>query len=232
MRLTGSYVTKSFLQKKYPFIGDSIGISDVYIEKANDKLVLKKIDDLRLKDNRDVFIIGSLGTVNAKYKGHHIVIKVLSRLIRNGISNFQYVIAGGGDNKRLCKLVQKLGLANYVHFSGTIAFEDVPSWLDKLDIYCQPSLSEGLPRSVIEAMSRGLPVISSDAGGMPELIESEMLVSKNNIYNDLYKKLANLTVDILVKHSIINLNRSNEYLSTVLDDKRNAFLDTFFFKKT
>lgn len=50
-------------------------------------------------------------------------------------------------------------------------------WLDQLDLYIQPSFTEGLPRALIEAMSRGLPALASDVGGIPELLDAEYMFS-------------------------------------------------------
>ena len=55
------------------------------------------------------------------------------------------------------------------------------SILTDSDIYIQPSLQEGLPRAVVEAMSTALPCIGFNTGGIPELLEPEYIVKLKNV---------------------------------------------------
>ena len=57
--------------------------------------------------------------------------------------------------------------------------------LDECDIYLQPSLQEGLPRSVIEAMSRGCACIGAATAGIPELLESEYVVKRKSVQENV-----------------------------------------------
>jgi glycosyltransferase involved in cell wall biosynthesis len=63
------------------------------------------------------------------------------------------------------------GLADRVHLLGYR--EDVPDILAAGDMFVMPSLSEGLPLALVEAMSASLPVIASQVGGIPEVVEHE-----------------------------------------------------------
>lgn len=68
-----------------------------------------------------------------------------------------------------------------MHFAGTLEGGDpVLNWLDEVDIYLQPSLKEGLPRALVEAMSRGCPAIGSRLAGIPELLADEDLIQPGN----------------------------------------------------
>jgi len=58
---------------------------------------------------------------------------------------------------------------NYVHFLGIR--DDIPELLGASDIFVLPSIREGLPVAVIEAMAAGLPVVASNVGGLPDLIK-------------------------------------------------------------
>jgi glycosyltransferase involved in cell wall biosynthesis len=63
--------------------------------------------------------------------------------------------------------VERLGLAERVTVEGTTS--DVPSVLRDLDIFVMSSLSEGLPMVILEAMAAGLPIVSTQVGGIPEV---------------------------------------------------------------
>lgn len=81
-----------------------------------------------------------------------------------------FILAGDGeDRSRLEQLRDHLQLQQHVRFGGHI--EDVPSLLAATDIFCHPSLHDGLPNAVVEAMIAGTSVVASAVGGIPEIIE-------------------------------------------------------------
>ena len=89
---------------------------------------------------------------------------------------FRYRVVGEGDATPFLRSRDALGLEEEVSFEGTLPpGEAIARWLDGLDLYLQPSYQEGLPRAVIEALSRGRIVIGSTAGGTPELLRTDRL---------------------------------------------------------
>ena len=58
---------------------------------------------------------------------------------------------------------------------GRLSSKEVFDQLSKIDIYVHPSLQEGLPRAVIEAMSMACPIVASNTAGTPELISNEFI---------------------------------------------------------
>jgi glycosyltransferase involved in cell wall biosynthesis len=62
-----------------------------------------------------------------------------------------------------------LGVSDRIHFVGRQ--EDIPSWLAAMDVFVLPSLFEGLPLSILEAMAAGLPVVATAVDGTPEAVE-------------------------------------------------------------
>lgn len=80
-----------------------------------------------------------------------------------------FVIAGyGAEREPLERLVSQRGLKEKVLFVGEI--EDVPRLLLAVDIVCHPSLSEGIPNALLEAMAAGKAIVASDVGGIAELV--------------------------------------------------------------
>jgi glycosyltransferase involved in cell wall biosynthesis len=61
-----------------------------------------------------------------------------------------------------------------VFLLGTRPHEEIPSWMNACDVLCLPSLSEGLPNVVLEAMACGLPVVASSVGGVPEIVRDDV----------------------------------------------------------
>jgi glycosyltransferase involved in cell wall biosynthesis len=91
-------------------------------------------------------------------------------LLRRDVAGIRLEIAGAGpDRATLQQEVRTLGLHDMVAFVGWQP--DMWPWLERWDIFVQPSLAEGFGVATLEAMAAGLPVVASSAGGLPELIE-------------------------------------------------------------
>ncbi len=86
--------------------------------------------------------------------------------------DWELELVGDGPLLTACRaLAASLGIAGRVRFAGYLP--DVAETLARAQIFALSSRSEALPRSVLEAMRAGLPVVASDVGGLPELIEDE-----------------------------------------------------------
>ena len=83
----------------------------------------------------------------------------------------QYYIAGHGELKDLLVYtMDQLGIADRVHLLGWQSPEQVRDWMQKADLYLLASVEEAFNNSVLQAQTRGLPVVCSDEGGLPENI--------------------------------------------------------------
>ena len=130
---------------------------------------------------------------------------------------------GAGDNSYLKSVAKKYGVEENVIFTGRLNYDDVIKNLDSCDIYVQPSFIEGLPRAVVEAMSRGCPCIGTDAGGIPELLDKECILVKKNVKSIVNTVEKILDKNILFELSKTNFEKSKEYGKNTLDEKRNLF---------
>ncbi len=123
----------------------------------------KKRMQLRLSST-DV-LIGAIGRLD-KQKGFETLISAMSRL--KGSPLRCVIIGEGPERAHLEALARKHHLEKSVWLLGEK--EDVAAWLAAFDLYCLPSLWEGLPNSLLEAMSLGLPVVASAVDGIPEAV--------------------------------------------------------------
>ncbi len=222
------YVTKEFLQKRYPTNGKSIGCSDVELPFVNKQDILqKRIEKIRSK--KEYFVIGTIGATNVKYKGQQYVIKALGNLKKQGITKFKYELVGNGDTSYLSNLVKKYGLEDQVTFVGGVPNEKIFEWLDSIDIYVQPSRQEGLPRALVEAMSRGVFAFGAKVGGIPELLEEKHLFSTShkNI-KEIERILKNIKEKDLLMAAEKNIEKSTEYAADKLALRRNKFYEDFY----
>ncbi len=114
-------------------------------------------------------ILGSLGSFEHR-KGHPVLFEALKELARNHMPNIHLILVGDGpDEELLQKKVVDLGLKNHISF---FPFTSEPNFVfELLDITVLPSLyKEGLPNVLLESMAMGVPVVSSNIGGVPELV--------------------------------------------------------------
>lgn len=214
------YVTKEYLQKRYPCNGKSLGCSDIEALSIEEKTLNNYINKDRSQGN---YIIGTVGPVNTKLKGQDVVITAIKILKDKGI-NITYQLVGYGSGDWLITLAKELGVYENIQFLGEISRDDVLLWMRTLDLYIQPSKSEGLPRAIIEAMSCALPCIAADVGGISELIPKEYLFEHdNNPVERIVEIIEKLDNDAFVSMSNRNFQKVKEYDPRVLDKKRSEF---------
>lgn len=226
------YVTEHFLQGRYPSKARiTTHASNVHIPDPDPSVLEAHINRLSSAGNDHVFKLGLLANIAVKYKGYDVAIEALSKLKqRRPDIKFQFLAAGGGSPDYINGIIDKYAMANEVKLLGQLASGDeVFSCLDDLDIYLQPSLTEGLPRSAIEAMSRGCPVLASTAGGIPELLPSEFL-HKPGDAEKLSFDIEKLITDkeLRIKAAKDNFEKSKEYTDSVLSQRRLEFYKKAF----
>jgi colanic acid/amylovoran biosynthesis glycosyltransferase len=107
-------------------------------------------------------------------KGFVFALLGIQQLVQKGIDLEYRIVGGGKDEEYLRFLIQRLGLENHVRLLGPLSPEKVGLELLQADIYLSSSLSEGISNAVLEAMAIGLPVVSTNVGGMSEVIETEI----------------------------------------------------------
>jgi glycosyltransferase involved in cell wall biosynthesis len=124
---------------------------------------------LRLRLHSSDLAFGIVGRLT-RQKGHTYALEAFSQ-ISSRFPNAKLVIVGSGELEHdLRQFASELNLANQVTFAGFL--NDMPSVYAAIDILVMPSLFEGLPFSLIEAMSMGRPVIASAVNGIPEIVKN------------------------------------------------------------
>lgn len=219
------YVTERFLQERYPCKGLTVSASNVLLNSVDEEVLKRKLASYDSPRPTDCpIIIMTTGAIDVAAKGQRFVIQAIPALNRKGIK-VKYMIVGGGDKTKLETLANELGVADQVMIMGRQPLDKVFELLESVDVYIQPSLQEGLPRSVIEAMSKGCIVIGSTTAGTPELVPTECLVRRRSV-SDIVERVTyvrGLTADECKAMSKRNFEKSKEYLADVLDARRNEF---------
>jgi glycosyltransferase involved in cell wall biosynthesis len=118
--------------------------------------------------NRDEFCVGYVGRLSVE-KGLTHLVAACVRLIRDGVPLRVLIVGDGPQRKELEQLSLVLGLGDRVVFAGFQ--EDIAAWMLCMDVFVLPSLTEGTPISLLEAMAYGVPVVATAVGGVPQVIE-------------------------------------------------------------
>lgn len=184
------YVTQFTLQAGFPTNGFVGCASNVEIQEPPIGVIENRLD--RNFKNRDIRI-GVIGSYFNTYKGIDVLVGAIGVLRAQGY-NVVLCVLGAGEDKNIMDYARSLSIQEYVQLDGLLPKKEVLAWLDNIDIYCQPSRTEGLPRSLIEAMSRGCPCLGTRAGGIPELLTDDFLVDIDDVHG-LAEKMKGLIND-------------------------------------
>lgn len=105
------------------------------------------------------------------WKGHTAFLDLCKELALAG-RRFELILAGYGPLEESIRgKIKSLDLAGYVKIPGRVPWKELPELFASCDIGVFPTLSEMMPKAVLEMMSTGLPVVSHDAGAIPDIID-------------------------------------------------------------
>lgn len=135
--------------------------------RYNEKLRNKVRRQLGFDD--ESIVVGHVGALK-KVKNQEFIIDIINILAQNG--NYKLLFVGDGeDRKKLEEKTKKLNLSNVVTFLGSR--DDVNELMQAMDVFVFPSLFEGIPMTLIEAQTVGLPIVASD------IINKTVFINKN-----------------------------------------------------
>jgi glycosyltransferase involved in cell wall biosynthesis len=123
----------------------------------------------RETDGKNILFVGSLYPV----KGVQYLIMAM-KLVHDKMPDARLILVGDGKEREpLAALSIQLGIQKYVQFVGKVPHAKVQTFMQQADVFILPSLSEGLPNVILEAMACGLPIVASRIGGIPDIIINE-----------------------------------------------------------
>ena len=134
----------------------------------------------------------------------------------------EFVIAGDGELESTSKsLVEKLGVSKYFKFVGWVNNERKQELLKESDLFVLPSYNEGLPLSILEAISYGIPVISTNVGSINEAVKNE---ENGYLINPGDKeKLADFTIKLLTDSNFKQMGQASREVAVDLFDINSYF---------
>jgi glycosyltransferase involved in cell wall biosynthesis len=174
-------------------------------------LELEDFPYLQKKKKNEIIKIISVGRPHWK-KGYSFALDAFRILYDRNIA-FEYVIIGG-DNEEILYQKDQLGLSDHVQLVPRQPFQKVRELIQKADLLILPSVEEGIANVVLESMALGTPVLSTDCGGMNEVLkdgENGWLVPVRDPYSmaDNLQKIAEMPLEQINKIAL-NARRSIE----------------------
>lgn len=164
--LSTSYVMAAEYKKLYPDLNKpTITPFGVDVNK------FKPIGNGRIHGSE--ICIGIVKKLEWKY-GVDILIKAAKIILERNSKSIKFEILGGGSQEdNLKKMAYDLGISNHIKFIGWIENNQVPRYINNFDVFVVPSrCNESFGVAAVEAQACGVPVIVSDIGGLPEVIEN------------------------------------------------------------
>ena len=147
-------------------------------QKMTAKAKEEFLDRFAGPDQRIVLFVGRM----VREKGAHILIEAAPQVLR-GHPEALFVLVGGGPSDHLDRRARELGIDSRVKITGFIPDEELEKLYQTASVAVYPSLYEPFGIVALEGMAAGLPVVVSDAGGLPEVVEHErsgLLTSAND----------------------------------------------------
>lgn len=219
-----SCVTEHYLQQHY-FSNKPQSFSSHYSSLALDKTFF---GNAKTYPNHQPFIIAHTSNQVAfnGRKGYNQIIEALKKLKEKDVA-VKVRFAGKEYQDGVTRLnayAQQLGVDKMVEFVGFLNRKELDSFLTDADMYVMPTMAEGLPRVIIEAMSKGLPCITTPVSGNPELVSSHFLVDYYDTQT-LAGRIEELTTNSQLYEQISkeNYERSLQYEASVLERRRDGF---------
>lgn len=218
-----SYVTEFGLQAHFPPNLKPADHFTTFYTDTNIK-VDSAVQPRTLPEGRPIRLIHVAVSIGGFPKGHKEAIMALKEMLDAGL-NVELTLVGGGElASENQAFINANHLKQYIRFTGKLPADRVMDELDRADVFFFPSYNEGLPRVVVEAMSRALPVIATDIPAHHELVEPEFLapVRESHPLFAIAQKLLTDEAEY-TRVSKRNLEKAKEYDFDLISKKRIEF---------
>lgn len=171
---------KSRVEKAYSKCDVLIALSDEWKERLSMIVPAEKVEIIEnyslydeeavrarlCKSNR--FQVLFLGFIDRR-KGCYDIPAVLQRVAEN-VSDVHFVLGGSGDEDAILNLIPER-LRGNISFPGWVRGDEKLRLIDESDVFFLPSYNEGMPMAILDCMGRGMPIVSTDVGGIPKIVQ-------------------------------------------------------------
>lgn len=208
------YCMELYGSHKPSFVFSSFKASEINIEKTNYNIL-------------NNFKIACLGRLEGE-KGHSILLEAISK--NSNKNNIEiHLIGDGGQSEKLRNIAEDNQL-NCIFYGALTNRYYIFDIISNADIFVIPSLTEGMPRALLEAMAIGLPCIGANVGGIPEAIEESYLYHPHDL--DVLNQLIQKFYDSNQLREQVGLRNkafiSNHFSDSALQEKKHAFWNSVY----
>ena len=222
-----SYVTKKYLQERYPC--KAMFNNPEYFTASYSSVELADTSYLtprQWNSEQKIFFISHVANYFSGYGKGHITVMNAVKIVRDRGYDVRICFVGDGPKrKEFEQYAFNIGIADYVEFAGRLSNGDeVREKIRNSDIFILPTYAEGLPRVILEAMSLGLPCLSSPTCGIPEILDKEYLYDFQDdigFANGIEKFVKNPL--LMTNESCTNLNTAKKFSASKLNECRRIF---------
>lgn len=162
---------KTFLVENYKNISYGPILYNSYDFKENKFIRKPKPSILK------ILFVGRL----VKSKGIFELVETAKILIGEKLPFHLTIVGDGSEMEKIRKYVKENKLEKYIDLKGKLEYEKTQSLYPKYNLFINPSYSEGLPTTVLEALANSLVIVATDVGGTREIIPSKYLIDKKDI---------------------------------------------------
>lgn len=188
----------------YEYFAGQLGYGNVHVVPN----MIDNPTDLKIERTDSCVNCIFMGTICAD-KGIYDLVKVIADDQEYYRSRARFIIGGVGENDRLAEMIADYGIGDLVEQRGWIAGNDKIQLFNQADVLLLPSYIEGLPICILEAMSYGLPVLTTDVGAIPDVITHGVngLIAKPGDLNTLNDNLYRVIEDIALRDRASQISR-------------------------
>ena len=164
------YVTERGLQERFPPGPQTMSLHYSDVDLGARTLIPPRT----IEDSNRLPMIVTVASLEQPYKGVDVLLRAVAEVRQEGLDFKLEVVGDGRLRGSLEALVATLGLQQQVTFRGSLPGPAaVAEVLERGDLFVMASRTEGISRAVLEAMAVGVPVVSTSAGGLVELVPAE-----------------------------------------------------------
>lgn len=171
---------KKLIEKMYLKCSAIIALSDAGMEQISKIVSTQKIviienfslvhmdallERQKRSSNNTVLYLGEIG----KRKGCYDIPSVVEEVAKK-IPDVRFILGGAGEVEKIKKLLNDKGMQKYVEFPGWVRGDQKDRLLREADVFLLPSYNEGMPMSILDAMGYGLPIVSTNVGGISKIV--------------------------------------------------------------
>lgn len=164
------------------------GIKDYAVEPPPNK------ETVELKLSKDTLVVGIISRLDP-IKNHNMLFRAFKKVLQKKHNIVLLVVGGGPLQETLESTAKELGIEQQLIFSG---YQNNPlDWLEKMDIFALSSFSEGTSMTLLEAMCLSKPIVATDVGGNPEVVEHDKTgyITANNDHELFAEAILKLVED-------------------------------------